>query len=103
MNNLELRALRVGLGISQVTMAEAVGVTRAQYMRYEAGQRKRPDGTVAPTRVPGPVAKLAELVREGWQQWLAEQDEASDALREAEDTVEELQRARQAVLEEVEG
>ena len=98
----ELRALRVGLRISQATMAEAIGVTRQQYMRYEKGARKRDDGTLAPVKVPGPVAKLAVLVKEGYEQWQDELSDMDEGLREAQDEVEEMQAARRAVEEEVE-
>lgn len=103
MTNIELRTLRQSVGISQATMAEALGVSRAQYMRYEAGERARPDGTRGPVAVPGPVAKLAALVVEGYKLWDAEQGDAlGEALYEAEDTVQEMEAARHAVEEEVE-
>ena len=103
MNNLELKALRQSVGISQATMAAALGVSRAQYIRYEAGERKRPDGTVAPTGVPGPVAKLAALVVEGYKLYDAEVGGLDDEGLEAEDTVEEMEAAQRAVEEEGEG
>lgn len=102
MNSLELRALRAGVRLSQAAMAEAVGVTRQQYMRYEKGYRKRTDKSLAPVRIPGPVAKLARLVKEGYDQYYAELDEAQERLREAQDMVEEMERARQVVAEEEE-
>lgn len=103
MNNIELRTLRQSIGISQATMAAALGVSRAQYMRYEAGERKRPDGTVAPTGVPGPVAKLAALVVEGYKLYDAEEGlgvDSGDDLNEAEDIVQEIEAGQRAAIEE---
>lgn len=58
MTPAEFRSIREQLGLSQAELAEALSVRRLTVLRYENDQRK----------IPGPVATLLGLFREGHAQ-----------------------------------
>jgi transcriptional regulator with XRE-family HTH domain len=68
MTGNDLRTLRAALGLSQEALAEKIGITKRQLIRYEAGMRHDvtdQDGAPRPVRIPRYIALAAAAIKAG--------------------------------------